>query len=277
MIFLVIVTMSDNFDTLGSSNRELCLVIPCFNESARLVPEHFDELLATGWISLVVVNDGSSDDTGKILDSLARDRSRVTVLHLDTNCGKGEAVRQGCLAALRTKTKLIGYIDADFATPVSEVIRLAQIALTENGKLVVMGSRVKTLGSDINRSTIRHFIGRLFATLISLAIQESVYDSQCGLKLFRQFDELQNVFATPFLSRWLFDVEILLRLKTICGLRERNQLDQIALEVPLYSWSEVQGSKTRVSDGIIALLQITRISYSYRESGLRFLRKNNRS
>lgn len=268
---------SNNFQTPGLSVCELCLVIPCFNESARLVPEHFDELLATGWISLVVVNDGSTDDTGKILDSLARDRKGFTVLHLDANCGKGEAVRQGCLAALRTNTKLIGYIDADFATPVSEVIRIAQIALADNSKLVVMGSRVKTLGSDINRSNTRHFIGRIFATLISFAIQESVYDSQCGLKIFRRFDELQKVFAAPFLSRWLFDVEILLRLKGFCSLRKKNQLDQIALEVPLSCWSEVQGSKTRVSDGFIAFFQVIRIRYAYGESGSRFLRKNNHS
>src|SRR5437762_2862299 len=83
----------------------------------------------------------------------------------------------------------------------------------ENGCDVsfVFVDRVKLLGRNIQRSLIRHYCGRVFATVASLALGVDVYDTQCGAKIFRATPEMRQIFATPFRSQWIFDVEILSR------------------------------------------------------------------
>lgn len=254
---------------------EICLVVPCFNEAQRLSLENFDELLRTGWIHLLAVDDGSTDGTGEILDEFAQTRSNISVVHLERNSGKGEAVRRGCIEAYSPRLTHVGYIDADFATPPQEIIRVAKIAQSNLARTIVMGSRVRTLGSDIQRSTSRHIFGRLFATLASILIQEPIYDTQCGLKLIKSSSDFHTYFATRFLSRWLFDIEIILRLKQQQGLSGKNQLDGHVLEVPLLVWHEVGGSKTRARDGLIALGQLLQLSLQYRWDKYSSSRTNN--
>lgn len=257
------------------STGEICLVVPCFNEAKRLSLESFDELLRTGWIHLLAVNDGSTDGTGDILEAFARTQPNFSVIHLKKNSGKGEAVRQGCIKAFSPRLTHVGYFDADFATPPQEIIRIAQVAQANMAKSIVMGSRVKTLGSDIRRSTSRHLFGRIFATLASIAIQEPIYDTQCGLKLLRTSGDFHTYFATRFTSRWLFDIEIMFRLKQQRGLSGKKRLDNQVLEVPLLVWHEVVGSKTRARDGVIALGQLLRLSMRYRWNMRLLSRANN--
>jgi hypothetical protein len=105
-----------------------------------------------------------------------------------------------------------------------------------------MGSRVKRLGSSIDRQLWRHLTGRIFATFASVISRLPVYDSQCGAKLFRRH-AAAIVFREPFVTQWLFDVEILVRLRNRYGL---NTVLQAVNEVPLKTWIDVGGSKWRV-------------------------------
>ena len=104
-----------------------CIVIPCFNEAARLDTDSLTALADHPSVRLLFVDDGSTDDTGAALAKLAAANESIEVLTLATNVGKAEAVRRGMVAALRTDAALIGYYDADLATPPDEMVRLIEV------------------------------------------------------------------------------------------------------------------------------------------------------
>lgn len=219
------------------------LVVPCFNEARRFVPEAWLELIARG-VFLVLVDDGSTDDTAGILEALrTRSPAAVSVLRLTTNLGKGEAIRLGALRAMSDGAVYVGFADADGATPPCELLRLAE-HLRSSGTDVVLGARVVMLGTEIRRRAVRHFAGRVFATAASLVLDEAVYDTQCGAKFFRVIPALRVALARPFSSRWAFDVELLGRLRV--GARGVPGLGRASfVEVPLLRWTDVPGSHLR--------------------------------
>jgi dolichyl-phosphate beta-glucosyltransferase len=236
------------------------LIVPCFNEAARLDQDALGSLVAgeTPRTRLLMVDDGSRDETGARLQQLAaRAPGRVEVLSLSPNRGKAEAVRQGLLRALGQGPEVVGYVDADLSTPVAEVLRLLDI-IDRSGAEVVIGARISLLGSDIRRSAARHYLGRIFATAASLLLQTRVYDTQCGAKLFRRTPALAAALAEPFLSRWSFDVELLGRL--LVGTAAVPPVDQQRfVEVPLRAWRDVPGSKLRPGAMAGALGELARI------------------
>ncbi|MGF1466250.1 MAG: glycosyltransferase [Sandaracinaceae bacterium] len=219
------------------------LVIPCYNEERRLRAELVAELLEDPRIRILFVDDGSEDGTAALLDRLiaSSPSGRAARLSLGENRGKAEAVRAGLRCALDEGEELLGYCDADFATPPSELRRLLD-HLESSGREVVLGCRVARLGADIDRRMTRHYLGRVFATVASVVLRLRVYDTQCGAKLFRASPALRRALAVPFRSRWAFDVELLGRLTfgddDSPGLGAENML-----EVPLDEWQDVGGSK----------------------------------
>ncbi len=226
------------------------LVIPCYNEAERLDQGEFARLASQPGISLIFVDDGSKDETRTVLSSMVEKHpGSMQLVALDPNRGKAEAVRQGMLRALTGSAEIIGFIDADLATPVDEVLRLCQLAKSENVDALI-GSRIAYLGAEIDRSPGRHILGRVFATAASLALQAPVYDTQCGAKLFRRSALLERVMAEPFHSRWAFDVELLGRI-----LAEQGRI----LEVPLKRWIDVPGSKIGLKSMVKAGLDLVQI------------------
>jgi len=233
---------------------KICLIVPCFNEAARLDFHHFAELPAG--VTCLLVDDGSADDTAAVI---RRHQSEVVrLLQLPRNVGKAEAIRQGVLhaktAGLLDGVEWVGYWDADMATPFSEIEGfLAYGALTDGAVDGILGSRIYKLGSTIVRSHQRHVLGRLFATVSAVLLRLDCYDSQCGAKLFRTH-VVDEAFGQPFLSRWIFDVEILVRLR---GRR--------LIEYPLRRWAEVRGSKIGlVKVAIPTFVDLLRIRRRYR-------------
>jgi glycosyltransferase involved in cell wall biosynthesis len=221
----------------------LTVVVPCYNEADRLDPA---PLLAfvDGHpdATFLMVDDGSRDTTGAVLERLAGQRpGRIRALALTPNGGKAEAVRHGMRDALAAGAEIVGYLDADLSTPPAEIDDLLA-ALARPGVEVAIGARVGMLGYDIDRSAVRHYLGRVFATAASLILRARVYDTQCGAKLFRAGPALSEALAAPFLSRWAFDVELLGRL--LIGTRAVTPLPLSAIvEVPLAVWHDIKGSK----------------------------------
>ncbi len=240
---------------------DVCLVVPCYNEEQRLPKTELLAFLASHpHVSLCLVDDGSRDGTLAVLRDLqARRPDRVMVVPVSPNGGKAEAVRAGVRHAHDAGAwPFFGYWDADLSTPLSEVDHLRAALLENPSCRLAMGSRVKRLGSNIDRRVARHVLGRIFAACASGILGLSVYDSQCGAKLFRR-DTVDIFFGQPFLTRWLFDLEMLVRLRNAIGL---DSMDA-ACEVPLSRWTEVGGSKLGVAAMIGVPLELLRIRRGY--------------
>lgn len=226
-----------------ASSIQNTIVIPCYNESNRLRVDDFVAFVDENpnW-NLLFVDDGSTDDTWEILQALVdREGSQMQAIRLAFNSGKAEAVRRGIAAAIASHSAVVGYWDADLATPLNEVERLAAVLDADPACEIVLGARVKLLGRRIQRTRHRHILGRLFATAASFALKLPVYDTQCGAKLFRVTPAIRYAFESPFVSRWIFDVEVIGRYLA-ANPRKPNRPNAI-VEVPLLQWADVHGSK----------------------------------
>jgi glycosyltransferase involved in cell wall biosynthesis len=242
--------------------REAVLIVPCFNESARLREAEFLALARDARLSLLFVDDGSTDRTAERLEALVgQSDGRAMLCRLARNSGKAEAVRQGLLCAIGEGATIVGYTDADLSTPAGELARLVN-EIRSRPVQVLMGSRVRLLGSEITRRPVRHYLGRIFATGASLALGLAAYDTQCGAKLFRVTPILRAALERPFTSRWAFDVELLGRLLPRDG--RPGYAAEDFVEVPLLRWSDVKGSKLDAFAAARAGLDLVRIAWGVR-------------
>ena len=242
----------------------LTLVVPCYNEERRLDVEAFRQVSLHGHdVDFLFVNDGSRDGTLRVLQTLRdSDPQRFAILDLERNSGKAEAVRRGILAALEQRPEYVGFWDADLATPFTELPGFLDTLDARAEIHIVMGARVRLLGREISRRPARHYVGRVGATLISSSLGLAVYDTQCGAKLFRASNTLRDVFSEPFLSRWIFDVEIIARYIQRWG---RDAVARSVYELPVMRWHDVTGSKVKSHDFLRALHDLWKIRRAYRK------------
>lgn len=215
--------------------EKVCLVIPCHNEAKRLDFKRFNKRSQNCF--LLFVNDGSCDNTSELIKANLEKNS--SLLDLKNNSGKAEAVRLGILH-LKTlpifkDASWVGYWDADLSTPLYEVENFLNYAMTyPDMPDAIFASRVLRLGSSIKRFFFRHLLGRIFATSTSIIFRLKSYDSQCGAKIFRK-EIIEACFLQPFISRWIFDIEIILRMQ-----------GKNIIEYPLREWNDVSGSKLKI-------------------------------
>jgi dolichyl-phosphate beta-glucosyltransferase len=250
--------------------RRIALVVPCFNEERRLDVGAFRRAGLEGReLELVLVDDGSSDGTRRVLEEIQAQRAGPTaVVVQQPNGGKAAAVRRGVLDALERKPDAVGYWDADLATPFSELPGFVEVLEQHPEVDVVVGSRVKLMGRTIERRAVRHYLGRVFATAASMALELPVYDTQCGAKLLRVTPATRSVFDPPFLARWVFDVELLARvLAAHPGGREAAA--RSIYELPLGHWADVRGSKITAADMVEAAVDLAKIRMRYGRRGAR--------
>jgi len=249
-------------------DNKLTLVIPCYNEEKRLPFTRFEQFAETHpGIRFLFVDDGSKDTTRALLDTFctrvgAKFPGSVQYISLPENLGKSGAVRAGMLhfAADATSGEYAGFLDADLATPPEETLRMLDLMETHSRFRCVIGSRIPLLGSRIERNFARQFVSRMITFAIRCYLGFPIRDTQCGAKIFRR-GEVEPLFTDPFVSRWLFDVEIFKRMKRLHA--DLPPAEYIC-ELPLIEWRDVEGTNLRFYHGGKILLELLRITRAYR-------------
>jgi len=219
---------------------DLAIVIPCYNEADRLPVSQFKNFLSVQpKVSIFFVNDGSKDKTLEVLSALRNDfPEQIEVLNIPHNSGKANAVRMGVRQALLHKYfQRVAYLDADLATILGECLRLS--GQVKDGVVLAFGSRILKLDNRIKRKWYRFLLGRLVATAISNTLKLSIYDSQCGCKIFES-KTAGKIFDEVFISKWLFDVEIFFRMIRLFG---RSKIQNKIREIPLMAWVDTPDSR----------------------------------
>ena len=240
------------------------IVVPAYNESARLGAT-LDQILSyarqQNWnAEIVVVDDGSRDDTLQIANKFAAGHSQVRPIQNPGNQGKGYAVRNGMLHA---HGEMLLFTDADLSSPISEAGKL--FAALESGADVAIGSRWLNPSLQFQRqSRKRQALSRLFNFYLRLILLFPYRDTQCGFKAFtRRAAEI--IFPAQRIYRWGFDAELLYlahrqKLKVVeipvaWGHDERSKIHPVrdgarmgldAMRIRWYAWS---GRYNRVSGG----------------------------
>jgi len=238
------------------------VIIPCYNEEERLQTDTFKKFVNSNLgYHLCFVNDGSKDNTLNVLQEMARGRENyVTVYDCAKNGGKAEAVRQGTLHMLQDQQlDFIGYLDADLSTNFQDFDDLVQ-TISDSDFQIVGGSRISRMGADITKAGSRAIISKSINMIIRKILGMSFQDTQCGAKVMRR-EVAEQVFQKKFLTSWLFDVEIFMRMKKIYGSEKAQQL---ICEQPLKRWVHEDGSKLSMSDSFKILGQLFQISFAYK-------------
>lgn len=245
--------------------RDTVIVIPCYNEAERLAVERLRAYVQSEpSVRLLFVDDGSQDATRERLASFVAEIGDAgQLLALPENCGKGEAVRRGLLQAFAEEPRYAGYWDADLSAPLEAVADLRAVLEADPRIELVLGARVKLLGWAIERRALRHYLGRVFATVASQMLGLAVYDTQCGAKLLRVTERTRELFADPFLSRWVFDVELLARWIEGARAGALPPPEEALREHPLREWRHVPGSKIRPRDAWNVAADLVRIYARY--------------
>jgi dolichyl-phosphate beta-glucosyltransferase len=241
------------------------LVIPVFNEDRRLNTQYFLEISDIPDLEVLFVDDGSTDMTVDILTRLALIKSNINILELEANVGKSEAVRAGLNSLIQDpKFDAVGFIDADGAFSVKDIYNLIShmTGVASSGLNWWWTSRVKLPYNVVERSKIRHFIGRVISLFLGLGFQGLPYDTQSGLKFFSTNKYLAIFLSEPFRTRWFFEIELLIRAKNFYNVAK------FIVIVPVLNWHEIEGSKLKFRHCISIskeLFYIKYLQYGYRK------------
>ena len=239
----------------------MAVIVPCYNEANRLPTAEFTEFARqhAAHLRFVFVDDGSNDTTQDVLlEMAAKAGGSISVLSLRKNGGKAEAVRSGLNSSIAEGATSVAYLDADLATPLSEMLRMLEVFHARDAD-ILMGARIALHGCAIERNAARHYTGRVFATLASLILRWRVYDTQCGAKVFRVNPTLCAALAEPFASRWGFDIELLGRLTIGSPVAPPIPFSRI-IESPLEKWTDVPGSKIGLASMMRTIAELALIN-----------------
>lgn len=249
-------------DNVIIQQRCVGVVIPCYNEEERLLSDDFIKFIEkNSGYHLCFVNDGSKDNTLEVLNKLRKGRENfITVYDCKKNGGKAEAVRLGMLhMAKKEGLDYIGFLDADLSTDLSDFDDL--VSTIENSKFkIVSGSRICRMGANITKESARQIISLTINFIIRKILKMDFNDTQCGAKIFHK-DVIKIAFKKEFLTKWLFDIEIFIRIRKHFGLKKAKE---ILCEKPLKRWIHADGSKLSMKDSIKIIGQLGQIAWTLR-------------
>jgi dolichyl-phosphate beta-glucosyltransferase len=229
-----------------------CIVIPFYNESGRIDDDYLNSILSIKKVDYVFVNDGSTDDT---LAKLSKFKNKVKIISYENNRGKAEAVRAGLIYASQKGYDLVGYLDSDGAFPYVEVnnfIKFATLKFEQNNDIgVIIASRLRIAGRDINRETSRLIISYVIKFCLFIIFKDKPKDTQSGLKLIRNSSILRDNLVNKFKTRWFFDIELMYYMKSYCRI----------YELPVDSWSDIKGSNLSMRSIMYVVADLVKLAY----------------
>ena len=240
------------------------IVIPAYNESERLatsIPKVMEYVHGRGWqAEVLVVNDGSRDDTADVVRRLAADDPAIVLVENPGNRGKGYSVRNGMLRARGTVAL---FTDADLSSPITEADKL--FAALGEGADIAIGSRwLKRELQTERQPWIRQLYGRLFNLGLRIVLGLGYKDTQCGFKAFNR-RAIEDIFPRQQIERWGFDPELLFLAKKF-----RLRTTEVAVE-----WAHDHRSKINpLRDGLRMGGEVLKIRWNdwmgrYREPSFR--------
>ncbi|HKW19427.1 MAG TPA: dolichyl-phosphate beta-glucosyltransferase [Terriglobales bacterium] len=228
------------------------IIIPAYNEGARLGAT-LDRVLRyvseRGWdAEVIVVNDGSSDNTADLVTQRAKMNAVLRLIENPGNRGKGYSVRNGMLKA---NGELLLFTDADLSAPIEQADKL--FAAVESGADVAVGSRWLQPNLQAHRqSLLRQFYGRSFNLVLRILLGLKFKDTQCGFKAFRR-DAAGKLFLLQTIDGWGFDAELLYVAHRI-GMKVR--------EIPVV-WSDAEGTRIHpLRDGLKMITEVLVIRWN---------------
>ncbi len=227
-------------------------IIPAYNESVRIRPTLHALLRYAreqNWdIEVLVVNDGSTDDTAQIVREYGKSHPQVLLVENPGNRGKGFSVRNGMEHA---SGDICLFTDADLSSPMTEAQKLFDAIGA--GADIAIGSRWLRVELQTERQPLyRQLFGRIFNLSLRLILGLRFADTQCGFKAFRR-DAALRIFPLQRIERWGFDPEILF-LAQRAGLR----VD----EVPVL-WAHSEGTRLHpFRDGLRMFVEVLRIRWN---------------
>jgi CheY-like chemotaxis protein len=254
------VSIIDNGDRLIQNNC-IGVVIPCYDEAKRLLSDDFKKFVHKNLgYHLCFVNDGSKDNTLEVLQEIRKgNETYISIYDCEKNGGKAEAVRLGMLhLAKQNQFDYIGFLDADLSTNFDDFQDLVSTISNSNYK-IVSGSRMSRMGADIAKESARKIISQTINFIIRKTLGMEINDTQCGAKIMTK-EIVEKTFQKKFLTKWLFDVEIFMRMKKEYGAEEAKKL---ICEKPLNRWVHVDGSKLSIKDSFKIIGQIGQIAIHY--------------
>ena len=237
------------------------IIIPCYNEANRLDVNEFIRFAKENKnYHLCFVNDGSKDHTLEVLEDLQEQSSdNITVIDVKINAGKAAAVRTGVKYLNRIEEiAYIGFMDADLSTDFNDFEKLVRTLKFREELTFVYGSRGKGEG-QIERSFFRSLFSKMVKMIVLMILGLPIEDTQCGAKVFKK-EIIGVAYGDKFLTRWLFDVEIFIRLKKYYG--KQTIMNKI-YEQPLTKWVHVDDSKLGVKDAVQIPYMLLSIWFSY--------------
>lgn len=258
-----------NYEYKNPIIQQRCVgvVIPCYNEEERLLSNEFTKFIDknSGYL-LCFVNDGSTDNTLDVLSNLREGREDfIRIFDCKKNGGKAEAVRLGMLHLEKYKDlDYIGFLDADLSTDLSDFEALVS-TIEDSQFKIVSGSRITRMGANITKGAARQLISWVINFIIRNILSMNFKDTQCGAKIFHR-DIIKIAFQKKFITKWLFDVEIFLRVKKHFKLEKAKKM---MCEKPLKRWIHADGSKLSMKDSLRIIGQLAQIYWKYNMKDLK--------
>ncbi|OHA16078.1 MAG: hypothetical protein A3G52_01900 [Candidatus Taylorbacteria bacterium RIFCSPLOWO2_12_FULL_43_20] len=227
----------------------LSIIIPCFNEESRInitlsrIAEHFSTFKRE--YEIIVVNDGSTDNTAKIIDSFKTQIPQIKLIDLGANIGKGGAVKAGMLEA-RGQYRL--FMDADNSTSIDNIKRFLEYA--KNGYDIVISSRQMPDSTFVLKQPLnRRILGAVFRTIVAIIIPlRGIKDTQNGFKLFTK-SAADSLFSRQSTNGWAFDIEIL-----AMAVKHKYKIKEVGIE-----WTNDADSKMSLKGMINMLFELIKI------------------